>query len=144
MAIVFDLADFRVRFPEFANIVDYPDATLQTFFGVATCYVTNADNPCLSEACLTEALYLMTAHLLAVNKLATEGKTPSFVTSSTVGSVSVSRQPPPQSDQWIWWLNLTPYGMQVATLLSAAGVSGFYVGGAPERSAFRRVGGVFG
>lgn len=137
------IADFRTLFPQFANVVTYPDSLITAYFGIAECYIANEANPCLSDACLLHAIYLMTAHLLAIQDLANAGKTPGFVTSATVGSVSVSVQPPPQTDQWQWWLSLTPYGQQLLAMFQVAGAAGIYAGSLPERAAFRKVGGTF-
>lgn len=142
-SVTFDISLFRSQFPAFADTVQYPDATLQGFFDVAECYVENNDCYRLNASCLLRALNLMTAHLLQISDLAAAGETPSFVTSATVGSVTVSVQPQPQTDQWSWWLSLTPYGQQLHALLSAVSVGGFYFGGRAERSAFRKVGGSF-
>ena len=129
MAITFNVTTFRAQFP--------------AFFNVATCYVSDADYGRLTGDCRLYALTAMTAHLAAISDLAAAGNTPAFVTSSTIGSVSVSVQPPPNTDQWEWWMNLTPYGQQLLALLTQAGVGGFLVGGSPERSPFRQVGGGF-
>ena len=143
MAITFDVTVFRSQFPAFVSETTYPDATLQAFFDVATCYVSAVDQGRLTGACRQYALNAMTAHLVAISDLAAAGSTPAFVTSTTVGSVSVSVQPPPNTSQWQWWLNLTPYGQQLQALLTQAAVGGFLVGGSPERSPFRQVGGGF-
>jgi len=137
------IADFRVQFPQFASDITYPDSLITAYFSIAECYIENEANPCLSDACLLQSIYLMTAHLLAIQNLANAGKTPKFVTSATVGSVSVSVQPPPQTDQWQWWLSLTPYGQQLLALLQVSGAAGIYAGSLPERAAFRKVGGIF-
>jgi hypothetical protein len=141
--ITFDVTLFRTQFPQFADETAFPDSTLQSFFDVATCYVSDCDSGRLNGDCRLRALNLMTAHLVVISDLAAAGKTPKFVTSSKVGSVSVSTQPPPNTNQWQWWLNLTPYGMQLLALLQASSIGGFYIGGLPEKAAFRKVGGVF-
>lgn len=143
MAIEFDVGLFRVEFPAFADETRYPDELLQGFFDTATCYISDEDFGRLRGRCRLRALNLMTAHLLAISDLIAEGRGSDFVVSSSVGSVSVSVQPPPGTSQWAWWLSTTPYGQQLQALLSVAGIGGFLVGGRPERSAFRKVGGVF-
>lgn len=143
MAITFDVNLFRSQFPAFADPVTYPEATLQAFFDVATCYVSDVDCGRLMGACRQYALNAMTAHLVAISDLAAAGGTPAFVTSSTIGSVSVSVQPNQNTSQWEWWMNLTPYGQQLQALMNQAAVGGFVVGGSPERSPFRQVGGGF-
>lgn len=141
--ITFNVTDFRAAFPAFANVTKYPDATLQGYFDAATCYVSPENCGSLRDGCRTRALYLMTAHLAALSDLIASGQTPGQVQSATIDKVSVSMTPPPNANQWQWWLGLTPYGMQLLALLQAKSVGGFSVGGLPEASAFRKVFGVY-
>ena len=134
---------FRSQTRAYSDPAKYPDATLQVFFDTATCYVSDSDTGRLTGNCRLRALNLMTAHLVFISDQAQAGETPSFVTQAKVGEVLVSVQPPPQTDQWNWWLNLSPYGQQLIALLSASSIGGFYVGGSPERSAIRKVRGRF-
>ena len=143
MAVVPDVTQFRERFPAYADETTYPDDLIQTYFGIAECYIANNNNPCLSDPCLLQAIYLMTAHLLFVQDLANEGQVPGFVTSATVGNVSTTLQGPPPTDQWDWWVSLSSYGQQLNAMLAVAGVGGIYAGSLPEMAAFRRVGGIF-
>lgn len=141
-SITFDVIAFLDRYPEFK---DTRDAMLTACFNEATCYINNATNSCLNESCLTAVLWSMTAHICRLDEMGRDGNQAGVVTSSSVGSVSVSLQAPPfGGDQWKYWMNLTPYGQKTMALLSSAAVGGLYVGGNPERSAFRRVGGGFG
>lgn len=141
--IIFDISDFRQRFPEFADDITYPDAMLQMYFEMATCYVSDEDYGCLVGSCRELALGFMTAHLVKIGTDTTTGDDPSFVTSATVDKVSVSTQPPPQKDQYEWWLSLTSYGQQLLALLRSKSAGGFYIGGSLERAAFRKAGGYF-
>lgn len=143
MAITFDVTKFRTQFSAFSDETAYPDDTLQMFFDTATCYVEAGQGGRLSDACRLQALNFMTAHLVRMSDLIAAGSAPSFVTSSSIGGVSVTAQPPPETDQYDWWLSLTSYGQQVNALLAAASIGGLYIGGRGERSAFRKVGGVF-
>lgn len=145
--ITFDPAAFRVLFPQFADATAFPDVKLQAEFGMATAYVspdTYGDMPAAARA---NALNLMTAHLLALGVIIAQNNYSGqvgVVQAATIDGVSVTLQPPPQRGQWRWWLNTTPYGAQLVALLDAQAVGGFFVGGLPERAAFRRVGGGFG
>ena len=141
--ITFDVTKFREQFPEFSNEITYPDSMLEMYWEMATCYVSNEDYGCLSGSCRELALYFMTAHLTKIGTDTTNGEDPAFVTSATVDKVSVSTQPPPQKDQYEWWLSLTSYGQQLLALLKAKSAGGLYVGGSPERAAFRGIGGCF-
>lgn len=141
----FDVEEFRVFFPAFASETLFPDDTLQMYWDSATCLVENTQSGCLmlEGDCRFRALNLMTAHLTALSVLIAAGQTPGLVQSATVDKVSVSLTPPPIQSQWQWWLSLTPYGQQLLALLQVSSVGGVYIGGLPELSAFRKVGGIF-
>lgn len=97
----------------------------------------------LEGECRYRALTLLTAHLAALGVLIAAGQVPGLVQTATVDKVSVSLTPPPILTQFQWWLSLTPYGQQLLALLQVASVGGIYIGGLPEISAFRKVGGIF-
>ena len=141
--IIFDPAAFRVQFPAFANITTFPDITLQAYFDAGTCYVSDQNYGRLTDACRVLALNLMTAHLTALSVIIAAGQTPALVQSSGIDKINVSLTPPPLKNQWQWWLSTTPYGAQLFALLTVRAAGGFYYGGLPERSAIRKVGGVF-
>jgi hypothetical protein len=141
--ITFNIPQFRERFPAFADTATFPDARLTMQWDMAACYINPENYGYLHGACREQAIQLMTAHLLALSVLIESGSTPAMVSSSTVDKVSVSLTPPPVKSQFGWWLSLTPYGAQLLALLSMKAVGGLYVGGLPERAAFRKVGGIF-
>ena len=143
MAIEFDVAAFRIQFPEFSDDTEYPDAVLQMNFAEGTCYVSDGDYGVLSGTCRVLALNLMTAHLTKLNTEANSGDDNVQVVSSNIDKVSVTTTPPPNKDQFQWWLNLTAYGKRLASLLDAKSVGGFYIGGSNEIGAFRKAGGRF-
>ena len=95
--------------------------------------------------CDDTAWFLMVAHLLQIQAAAANGGGGSGpVASATVGGVSVSFQAPPYgSSAYKFWLFTTPFGAQLAALIARCSAGGVYVGGAPERAAFRQVGGGF-
>ena len=141
-AVTFNPAAFRVAYPAFAG--DPPSsATLQAYFDSACGYITNEYPQCtgMTIAQLTLALNLMTAHLAAIAALIAAGTTPGQITQATEDKISVTITPPPNKDQWQWWLGTTPYGQQLLALLLAASVGGFYIGGRRENTALRRGGG---
>lgn len=140
---VLDIAQFRLLFPAFASDTAYPDATLETFWAASVAYLGDYDNCLLSGAARQQALYLLMAHLLALGDMATRGQTPGFVVMSKIDKISVQLAQPPAKNAWSFWLMTTPYGMQLWALLDVQAAGGFYVGGMPERSAFRQVGGGF-
>lgn len=144
--ITLDLAAFRALCPQFADTTAFPDAAIQVQFDLATGYVSPDSYGDMPVPARTSALYLMTAHLLALGVIIAQGNytgQPGIVVASRVGDVQVQLQPPPERGQWRYWLNLTPYGAQLIALLDAQAVGGFFVGGLPERAAFRKVAGVF-
>jgi len=148
-SISFDIALFRQQFPDFVN-PPFTDAIIEGQWNIATCYITNEDYGCLSGSCRAYAINAMTAHLLqlGINTAAgverPGGKTEGLVISATIDKVTVNMQEPPtDKGQFHWWLNQTPYGQALLALLKTRAVAGLYVGGLPERSAFRKVGGRF-
>ena len=141
--LTFDVTQFRISFPEFSNPVAYPDATLQMYWDTATCYINDEDYGCLSGKCRQHAINLMTAHIAKISTTVNSGGSTGQIQSSSIDKVSVSLTPPPNKDQFSWWLNTTPYGAQLEALLAITIVGGLYIGGRPELSAFRKVGGIF-
>lgn len=144
--IALTIPDFRALFPHFADAGVFPDQKIQAQFDLATGYISSDSYGDVPVAARTQALYLMTAHLLALGVIIATGNytgQPGVLNSSSIGDVSVSLTPPPAKSQWRWWLNTTPYGAQLISLLEFQSVGGFFVGGLPERAAFRKVGGIF-
>lgn len=146
MTITLNISTFRALYPQFASGTAFPDAALLAQFDLATGYVSPEVSGDLSEAVRTQALNLMTAHLLALGVIIAQNGYQGqvgVVQSATIDGVAVTLQPPPVRGQWRWWLNATPYGAQLVALLEMQSAGGFFVGGMPERSAFRKVAGVF-
>lgn len=141
--IVFNVTLFRQQFPAFASTTTFPDATLQMYWDMATCYISDEDYGWLNDGCRQLALNMMTAHLTATSVLIANGQTSILIQSSTIDKITVTLTPPPVKNQWRWWLSTTPYGMQLLSLLAANSAGGFYIGGLPELSAIRKVGGIF-
>jgi len=141
----YDDATFRALFPAFANTTTYPESVCAMFYANGTNYINANDNFCggLNGGTLDLALYQMTAHLLQTNNIINAGQTPGIVTDSSIDKIHVSLLPPPAKTAWQFWLATTPYGMQLWALLHVKSVGGWAVGGLPERSAFRKVGGIF-
>lgn len=146
MTIILDPTAFRKQFPQFANVQCFSDEQLQGWFIIASVYISAEDCSCfaLTGPARVQGLYLMTAHMGALFDMALNSETPGVLKSATIDKVSVTVEPPPSQSAFQWWLGLSPYGQQLLALLTLAGVGGFYVGGLPERAAFRRVGGGFG
>lgn len=145
-----DIAKFRATFPAFADETKYPDARISAQWDMAVAYLGAADGCLLNGEAKEAALYLLTAHLLYLSDLVAGGAGSSTgggggaIIGATVDKVSVQLAPPPFNDGWEWWLGQSPYGAQLWALLRMKSAGGFYVGGLPERDAFRRVYGGFG
>lgn len=147
MQPTFDEALFRQQFPAFANIVAYPSATLQMYWDEVGCWIQDGgEYGMLCGNCTVLAMNLLLAHFLELaklNKAKGTSKQGGFKTSASVDKVSVSYLAPPNQDQFTWWLNQTNYGAQLGAFLEMKAVGGTYIGGNPERSAFRKVRGSF-
>ena len=143
--ITLDPVAFRAAFPQFADPAAFTDAWLDIQWGMAVGYIADSSYGRMPVATRTNALYLMLAHLLALNAaLAATQYTGggAVVTGATVGGVAITLAPPPGNSSWDYWLNQSPYGMQLLALLNVQSVGGFMVGGRPESLAFRKVGGL--
>lgn len=138
-----DVAVFREKFPAFADVGAFPDARIELYWRMGTSFITANDGWALAGDKLQDALDFMGAHLLQSFTLISAGTTAVVVKGSRVDKVDVQLEPPPSKDLWQWWLATTPYGLLLWALLNAASAGGFYFGGRPERSAFRKVGGFF-
>jgi hypothetical protein len=135
-------ATFRALFSAYANTVQYPAAAIQVYWDTATAYVSNRTGGCyiggMTVAQQTLALNQMTAHLLYLSGLIATGNTPGITVAATIDKISVTLQPPPETNQWQYWLNQSPYGQQLLALLQIASVGGFYASSAvPGRAGFR-------
>lgn len=132
----FPLATFRLLYPKFAEVTD---ETVLAVSVQALCYTS--ERGC---ACGDSMWMLIVAHLLFLAALDAKGQfTPGMLSGSTIDKISVSFAMPAITTPWSFWLNRSPYGQEFAALLSKCASVGMYIGGAPERSAFRTVGGVF-
>lgn len=150
--VTLNAALFRKLFGEFADDGAYPDAVLQIRWDEATGYVADDGGLCatMPDAQRQQALNYMTAHLCRLAKMmAAAAATPDgvamtgVVLGATIDKVQIQLQAPPSRGEWGYWLAQTPYGQQLSALLRRASVGGMYVGGSPERDAFRKPYGVF-
>lgn len=142
MEHAFDIAAFRVMFPEFATNPN--DPTLNAYWGMATGFMSSTDGVMLNGASLQLGLNLLTAHIAKMlGGAATGSVAPGPVTGGSEGTASASFAAPPTKSGWQFWLSTTPYGLQLWALLQVQSAGGLYVGGLPETGAFRKVGGVW-
>ncbi|HGO5420117.1 TPA: DUF4054 domain-containing protein [Klebsiella oxytoca] len=142
MDYIIDVSRFRKLFPAMTSETKYPPEVIEAQWFQAQCFISEGKT--LRGACFENVLYLMTAHLVWSNWLISQGQTTAnVVTGATISKVSVSMQPPPAKSAWQFWLSTTPYGLQLWALLNIKAAGGAYIGGLPERTGFRKVGGVF-
>lgn len=134
---VFDLSAFRTAYPVFDSV---PDATVQAAATSALCLI--GQDGCDCDVSMWQ---LMVAHMLYIQgQVATGNGNAGAVTSATIDKVSVAFAAPPfGTSAYKFWLFKSPYGGQLLAMLDRCSKGGVYVGGLPERSAFRSVGGVF-
>lgn len=141
-----DIPTFRLLFPEFADPAVFTDAYITAQWEAAVAHMGDKDGWALSGPSLKTALNYLTAHLMKLNVMigtAGSGGITGVVTGATIDKVSVQLAAPTTRSGWQYWLAQTPYGMQLWALLSMKSAGGLYIGGRPERRAFRKVGGVF-
>lgn len=123
----------RVVLPYFADTTKYSDAMLTVALGNAQNYVSPLILGPLGESDRTYATYLMAGHLqLLSDKLNSGDLSVGNETSASVDRVSVSLTPPPNKNQFEFWLNQTPFGAQLLFLLNTVTGVGFFIGGSNE------------
>lgn len=107
--VVFDAANFKIRYPEFVGVADL---VLSARFDEATLYLNNTDeSPVQDITRRTVLLYLLTAHIATIMG-ALAGGTPGpvgRVSSATEGSVSVGFDFSAQPGSAVWFQQ-TQYG----------------------------------
>lgn len=139
--LTYDDALFRQQIPAYSSLVKYPEATLQTWWDTATCYISDVGNfGSLQGICRQKAINLMMAHLIYISNLTAAGTVPYVLNTATVDKVNVSTVPPPLKNQWGWWMSISPYGQQLWALLQVNSAGGFYIGGSPILTSFRGYG----
>lgn len=130
------IAEFRERFVAFRNATKYTDSYIQSQMNIAKLYISPEENCMVKDDLIKQLIYLMTAHLMAINNSLESGSGSGVgggqIASASVGGVSVSKAIPNNRTELDYWLNLTPYGMQLLALLSMLTGIGFYMGGQRE------------
>jgi hypothetical protein len=141
---------FRAQFAEFADPTAYPAITISNSYFTATAFINDVNSPCrtLRGNALVVAMNYLTAHLLYLSLTATNAVSPVYngggmVTSASIGEISATKLAPPVEDGWQYWLASSPYGQALWALLKLKSVGGTAVNGLPERTGFRKIGGVF-
>lgn len=140
--IVFNSSNFRAMFPAYADPAYFTTDFLRLMWDNAVSFVSDQSGGCyilqMTEAQQTLALNYMTAHLVYISRIAETGQNTGVMTSATIDKISVAVMPPPATNNWRYWLNQSPYGQQLLSLLEIASVGGGYYGGYPVIGAFVR------
>lgn len=137
--IQFNYQAFITGYTQFSNDVLFPQATLQLYWNDATTLISANTATCgLTVQQRTRALNLMTAHLAVLNAQAAAGQNTGLMQGASIDKISVQLTPPPEINQWQWWLNQTQYGQQLLALYQMAAAGGFFVGGYPTTFTLRR------
>lgn len=117
-----DIAAFRAAFPEFADIVKYPDATI-TFWQELAEGVDGVGGMVIAsrwKSQATKGIMLYVAHELVLAEMnqasgvagGTPGGQSGPANSKTVGSVTVAYDTQQGAEKDAGWWNLTSYGKQ--------------------------------
>jgi hypothetical protein len=107
--VTFDPANFKIRYPIFADITD---ASLTLCFNEASLYLSNADNSPVADLTRRELLlWMLTAHIATLGGLLNDNSPQNFgpIASATEGSVSVSFNNGSQPGTAAWFQQ-TQYG----------------------------------
>lgn len=124
----FDVTVFRERFPAYSDPDKYSDATLQAYWDVAILYISNeADYGRLTGDSRAQAIYLLMAHMVFLAAVIASGGTGGTVQASTIDKISVTLVAPPIKSEFDFWLNQSPYGMQLLVLLGIKSSGGWYI-----------------
>lgn len=142
MVIVFDAALFRQQIPVFADTVKYPDALIQSWWDIATDYISTTDYGYLSGNSRVLAINLLAAHMMHIAENPSGGGS-GILTSASEGSVSVGMHVYQTKSLFLQWLLSSPHGRQLAALLNVKAAGGIYAGGSSMQGMIRDRGGRF-
>lgn len=136
-SIVFDIAEFRVKYPIFDSI---SDAVVLRAFESAEMFISNNTSCYLSESRLKYVLYLMTAHMLqiGIDTASNDGGNAGIVSSTSIDKISVSFEARLNKTSFQYFLNKTIYGEEILALFSLWSAGGYYIGGSNATLGFKR------
>lgn len=135
--ISFNYGLFCEQIPLYSDPTKYPEQEVQIYWNTATFYISNIGNcGSVQGDKRAYAINLMAAHLIYLAGLAAQGQVPGLMQDATIDKVHVALTPPPLSNQWQWWMSLSPYGQQLYALLQVNSVGGYYIGGQPNLIGF--------
>lgn len=135
-----NVKDLRDAFPEFSDEAKYPEKYLERFLTQASMYISRHSGVIRDDVRLL-AIQYMACHLMSLSAMAGDGTLTgndgNIVTSSHIGSVSVSIQPPVARNAYEQWIQSTPYGKALWALLQANHPTGFFWVGTPRAFGIR-------
>lgn len=132
--------DLRGAFPEFKDECKYPNGYVDRFLTQASMFISR-DSGVIKDDVRKLAIQYMACHLMSLSAVAGDGTATgndgNIITSSHIGSVSVSIQPPVARDAYEQWIQSTPYGKAYWALLRANHPTGFFMVGSPRAFGIR-------
>jgi hypothetical protein len=136
-SIVFDINEFRLKYPIFDTISD--DVVLRAFDS-AEMFISNNTSCYLTESRLKYVLYIMTAHILqiGIDNASNGGGNAGIVSSTSIDKISVSFEARLNKTSFQYFLNKTIYGEEILALFSLWSAGGYYIGGSTATLGFRR------
>lgn len=128
MVDVITVDDFRQAMTQFADENIYSDEMVELSIDRAHYYITGDFCP---RSWRGYALKLMTAHLLTISDRIMKGDASAGgrITSTSIDKISVSLDAPQSKNDFEYWLSLTPYGLELLSLLRSKAPAGIYSGG---------------
>lgn len=137
------------QFSLYSNPTYYPQTTLQKYWDNATNYISAIGNFGAIQGDQREyAIQLMMSHLIYLTNLANTGNgfgtgtggapgtVPYQMQNATIDKVTVGVTPPPNPNQFQWWMGTSPFGQQLLAMLQIQSVGGWYIGGSYVRAGF--------
>ena len=136
-SIVFDIAEFRIKYPVFDSI---SDSVVLRAFDSAEMFISNNTSCYLTESRLKYVLYLMTAHILqiGIDSSSNGGGSAGIVSSASIDKISVSFEARINKTAFQYFLNKTIYGEEILALFSLWSAGGYYIGGSNATLGFKR------
>ena len=128
-SIPLNIETFRSTFPAYSDETIYTDQMLDARYSIAKFYLEDSDD-CIPESDGREfALQSMLAHLLYIADQQKLGNMSRVITSAGEKSVTVSLQAPSSTtgSDYSYWLQVSPYGSDVAAMLSMQSAGGIYI-----------------
>jgi hypothetical protein len=138
--MTFDIAAFQAAFPAFAETAP---AIIQVWVDIVEQSPMGSWFACVAGQTQQQLIVAHVGFLLTNANTVGNSQGGGAVVSATEGSVSASFVAPPVKDGLEFYLSGSVYGQMLWAMLNVASAGGVYLGGLPERKAYRKVGGTF-